>query len=88
MTIPPTIVPRTTIKRGSISEVRALRVASISSSQKSAIFSSMVSIFPVCSPAPTIRTSMGGKIGSRAKALANWSPLSISVETFLMAFST
>src|SRR5205085_12536823 len=47
ITIPPTIMPRKTISMGSINEVRASSIASISSSQKSAIFSSMLSILPV-----------------------------------------
>src|SRR5207249_9170015 len=63
MTMPPTITPRNTINIGSISDVSASNIASISSSQKSAIFSSMVSILPVASPAETIRSIIGGKIG-------------------------
>ena len=64
MTIPPTMTPRNTIRSGSINEVSASSIASISSSQKSAIFSSMVSILPVASPAETMRTIIGGVFGA------------------------
>ena len=52
--------------------------ASTSSSQKSAIFSSMVSIRPVDSPAATIRRSIGGKIFFFDIATERLSPFSTS----------
>ena len=48
-----------------MSEVSAESSASISSSQKSAIFSSIVSILPVLSPAATMRSIIGGKMAWR-----------------------
>src|SRR5262245_15479676 len=88
ITMPPTITPRKTISIGSINEVRASSMASISSSQKSAIFSSMLSILPVASPAETIRSSIGGKMGFFDIATERLSPFSTSSATDLMLFST
>src|SRR5438477_5965755 len=88
ITMPPTITPRKTISIGSIKEVRASSIASISSSQKSAIFSSILSILPVASPAETIRRSMGGKIDFFDIATERLSPFSTSPATPLMLSST
>src|SRR5438477_5229946 len=87
ITIPPTITPRKTINSGSIKEVRASSIASTSSSQKSAIFSSMVSILPVASPAETIRRSIGGTIDFFDSATERLSPFSTSSLTDLMLVS-
>src|SRR5947199_2155478 len=88
ITMPPTITPRKTISIGSINEVSASSIASISSSQKSAIFSSIVSILPVASPAATIRSIIGGKIVFFDSATERLSPFSTSPLTPLMLIST
>ena len=62
--------------------------ASISSSQKSAIFSSIPSMRPVDSPAATMRSIMGGKIFFFESATERLSPFSTSTLTPLMLCST
>ena len=87
MTMPPTTTPRKTIRIGSIRAVNPESVVSISSSRKSAMRSSILSILPVCSPAVTMRMIMIGKTGCLPKAAEMLSPRSMSSAAVFIAFS-
>ena len=74
------------MSNGSMSEVRPESVVSISSSRKSEMRSSMLSILPVCSPAVIMRMIMVGKTGCLPSAAEMLSPRSISVAAVLDGF--